>query len=97
MNSIQVCLRDRSVTPCTFLVETESRDANDSPIEDGDLCDCEAALNDFTARAREIQLPHENFDIYIGFWGDQGTIEFPPDFLKLIVKRGWKVTFDIND
>ena len=97
MNTLQVCLRDLSTSPCKFLVEVNEKDKFESPIEDEDLCDASRALAEFARQAELVTPPHDNVDVYIGWLGNQDTFEIPKAFFDLITKRGWRVTFDIND
>ena len=97
MNAFQVCLRDLGTSPCKLLVEVNEKDKSELPIEDEDLCDASRALAEFARQADLVTPPHDNVDVYIGWWGDQDTFEIPRAFFELIAKRGWRVTFDIND
>lgn len=96
MNAFQVCLRDLSTSRHRFLVEVNEKDKSESPIKDTDLCDATRALAEFARQADLVTPPHNNVDVYIGWWGDQDTFEIPKTFFELITKRGWRVTFDIN-
>ncbi|MDO8496327.1 MAG: hypothetical protein Q7S43_02890 [bacterium] len=54
-------------------------------------------LREFTMEASQVSIPHNNVDVYIGWWINQGDIEIPYEFFTLIADKKWKVTLDIND
>jgi len=92
-----VLLRDLSISPVKILLE-ENRDLDQTDRDDLEEGALETdALSKFTERALNFTPPHENVDVYIGYWIDQGRFEFPFEFFVLITKKGWKVFFDIND
>lgn len=98
--TFQIILRDRSSEPCRFLIE-EVADIDYENLDPRvDLAEEETevgAIKRFIEKASQIALPHNNIDVYIGWWLDQGGIEIPHEFFALIADREWKVTLDIND
>ncbi len=99
MASIHIYLRDLRTTPCTFLVQVEREDSQKAIQQDEEdgFCDYEAALAEFAALAQSVEPGHDKIDVYIAWYGDQGTIKFSQEFTKLIASRDWPVELDINE
>ncbi|MDO8493181.1 MAG: hypothetical protein Q7S19_01405 [bacterium] len=93
--SIQICLRDLSKTPCDFIVETQR--TFDDEVDLTDLEKEPGAFEEFIREVCRVYPKHLNLDVYIGWWGNQGTFNIPLDFFRMITEYGWPVTFDIND
>ena len=90
--TFQIVLRDISSEPCTFAVEEKVQDDFAGETEE-----IREAIKRFVVQAYQKTFPHNDVDVYIGWWLDQGCIEFPPEFFNLIAEKKWKVTLDIND
>ena len=90
MGSLVIALRNLRVTPVGMIVKVQMPSFR--------LVTEKGAFQEFVRMAREtLPLEHSNVDVYIGWWGQQATIEIPREFFQLIAETGWPVTFDIND
>ncbi len=106
MTSLMVVLRDLSPSSQSRPIEVELTLDDDVPPEIfvGDLKVSDAdfhfglLIGEFVKRVRQkMPFAHNNFDVYIGFWGNQETFEIPQEFFDLIAEIRWKVTWDFND
>ncbi|HCC22594.1 TPA: hypothetical protein DF272_00210 [Candidatus Falkowbacteria bacterium] len=101
---IVILLRNLGVTPHEKLVEATRRfDFDNMDCADGDPSEDQletGAFNEFLTKVKK-SLPElsaiEKADVYIGWWGDQGTIDIPVEFIALLAQNKWPLTFDIND
>ena len=96
-----VCLRNLSGSPdepCEMFLELRGEIDWDDHETEHEHASLAATLAEFCERVeRDIGKVAGAVDVYIGWWGNQGTFEIPQRFFRLIAERGWKVAFDIND
>ena len=94
--TLAIYLRDITRDQSKFLVEVQ-HETDDDYIEDAQM---KKIFKEFIERA-ETQLPikSKKVDVWVGVWlnESQFTLEFPIEFLNLVSKNNWKVTFDLND
>ena len=98
---IVICLRDLSTSPCRNIVEADREydfERSDPAADVSDYETEQGAFEDFVQQAREVlPIEDQNMDVYIGWWGDQGTFAIPKTFIQLIAETQWPITFNIND
>jgi hypothetical protein len=98
---IVVALRDLRTSPCKLIVEAEreiDEDLSGLDDEPSDYAQEPGAFEDFIREVRKIlPIKEQKVDVYIGWWGSQGTFIIPQEFFQIIAETKWPVTFDIND
>jgi hypothetical protein len=80
-----------------FLVEVKLEKDEDEHPEDDEI---ENLFKEFVEKTRALlPLKVKKVDVWIGMWSmeSQFTLEFPPEFMRLVAENNWKVTFDLND
>ncbi len=92
--SIYIALRDLGVKPHRMVVEVQK----ECDWESGEEDDSEkGAFREFVKQVSALPSIPEHADVFISWFEDQGDITFSLDFLDLVSRNNWEVTFSLND
>ena len=98
--TLVIYLRDLTNNRTKFLVKVKKesdKESDEEYLEDEEIAEL---LREFVEKAKaKLPIKSKKVDVWIGMWtmDSQLTIEFPPEFMKLVSQNGWPVTFDLND